>query len=66
MKQPGRRFLDPKGNNGIRIQEGGLDRSGKDKDIKSSGPYAQINGGKNAGAVVPLKGNSTLEREDEK
>jgi RHS repeat-associated protein len=63
VKQPGRRFHDKKGNNGIRIQEGGQNRTGQNADIKSGGPYAEIIGGKHGGAVVPLKGNKVLDKD---
>ncbi|MEM8564521.1 MAG: RHS repeat-associated core domain-containing protein, partial [Pseudomonadota bacterium] len=57
----GRNFLDEKGNNGIRVMEGGGNRSGADGEMKSGGPYAHIVGGKHAGTNVPLAGNKTLE-----
>ncbi|MEM9310458.1 MAG: RHS repeat-associated core domain-containing protein, partial [Pseudomonadota bacterium] len=56
----GKIFSDAKGNNGIRIMQGGGNRSpGPNGDgyIKAAGPYAVIIGGKHAGKVVPLKGN---------
>ena len=56
----GRRFYDATGNNGIRIMKGGGNRSVEDGGVKSGGPYAQIVGGKDAGKVIPLKGNRAL------
>ncbi|MFZ4747834.1 MAG: RHS repeat-associated core domain-containing protein [Sphingomonas sp.] len=58
----GKRFSDASGNNGVRIMTGGGNRTGPDGVVKSSGPYAQIVGGKNAGKVVPLAGNSALRK----
>ena len=53
-------FRSPNGKQGIRVMRGGGRRTGKDAEIKSGGPYAHIEGGKDAGRNIPLDGNSVL------
>jgi hypothetical protein len=59
----GKKFSTPSGNQGIRIMEGGGNRTAETDDeakIKEGGPYAVIFGGKAGRAVIPLSGNRTL------